>query len=201
MLEVSAKQQRYNVCVSPSRKPEYANAWHRAHRAKDREFWRTYAQLYRLANLDTELERERRSREKHRSKINDRAKVRMREKRAADPAAALDYARNYRAGNRERVAQWDAKKKARRRGAIGSERISAECWHFIKAMHFNRCAYCGAQDEALQMDHIKALSRGGSHTAANIVPACGDCNNSKNARDVFEWIAWANKANTRCRTK
>jgi 5-methylcytosine-specific restriction endonuclease McrA len=32
------------------------------------------------------------------------------------------------------------------------------------------------------------LSRGGSHTASNIVPACRSCNSSKGARSLMQYL-------------
>ena len=34
----------------------------------------------------------------------------------------------------------------------------------------------------LTMDHITPISKGGAHTASNIVPACQSCNSKKNNR-------------------
>jgi 5-methylcytosine-specific restriction endonuclease McrA len=54
--------------------------------------------------------------------------------------------------------------------------LTRKQWRAIKAAFGNRCAYCGEHFERLTMDHIIALSKGGSHTAANVVPACHSCN-------------------------
>jgi 5-methylcytosine-specific restriction endonuclease McrA len=49
-----------------------------------------------------------------------------------------------------------------------------------------RCAYCGSP--ATTWDHIVPVSKGGSTTPSNVVPACASCNSSKNDRDVAEWM-------------
>ncbi|MGW3072754.1 HNH endonuclease [Kitasatospora sp. NPDC001132] len=49
----------------------------------------------------------------------------------------------------------------------------------------NRCAYCG--ELAQHLDHVVPLSRGGTDTAENMVPACADCNLSKGAKTLEEW--------------
>jgi 5-methylcytosine-specific restriction endonuclease McrA len=43
------------------------------------------------------------------------------------------------------------------------------------------CHYCGRQvgPDALTMDHVVPVSRGGSSAKGNVVPACGACNKSK----------------------
>jgi 5-methylcytosine-specific restriction endonuclease McrA len=50
------------------------------------------------------------------------------------------------------------------------------------------CAYCGADDSALQRDCVLALSRGGRYTLENIVPACRSCNASKSNGEVTRWL-------------
>ena len=52
-------------------------------------------------------------------------------------------------------------------------------WQEIKEKFNHSCAYCGRKMERLEMDHVIPLSRGGKHTAGNIVPACRKCNASK----------------------
>lgn len=52
-------------------------------------------------------------------------------------------------------------------------------WRFIKKLYRYQCVYCGVKPKKLTKDHIIPLSKGGSHTATNIVPACRLCNNKK----------------------
>ena len=49
-----------------------------------------------------------------------------------------------------------------------------------------KCAYCNAVDE-FQWEHIIPKSRGGPDTIDNMVLSSPPCNQSKNARDPFEW--------------
>jgi 5-methylcytosine-specific restriction endonuclease McrA len=48
------------------------------------------------------------------------------------------------------------------------------------------CAYCGSKPAHIahsrHIDHITPLSRGGSHTAENLAPACAACNRAKAAK-------------------
>lgn len=48
------------------------------------------------------------------------------------------------------------------------------------------CCYCGAPAEHL--DHVTPLSRGGRDILSNVVPACADCNLSKGALSLAEWV-------------
>lgn len=58
--------------------------------------------------------------------------------------------------------------------------LTAEQWEFIKRWYDHRCAYC-YQKKSLTQDHFIPISKGGSHTADNIVPACRSCNSRKQA--------------------
>lgn len=51
----------------------------------------------------------------------------------------------------------------------------------------HRCAYCGAAGP-LWIDHMTPLSRGGSNTVANVVPACEECNRRKARRTVYQFL-------------
>ncbi|WP_141501070.1 HNH endonuclease [Paenibacillus luteus] len=56
-------------------------------------------------------------------------------------------------------------------------------------LYFNyKCAYCGAHDPNLQKEHVVAQSKGGGYTRDNIIPACGSCNSSKQARSLEDWV-------------
>lgn len=49
------------------------------------------------------------------------------------------------------------------------------------------CCYCGESHFHLTVDHVKPISKGGTTSLGNLVPACSRCNQSKSHRDVFEW--------------
>lgn len=65
--------------------------------------------------------------------------------------------------------------------------LTDEQWSRLTAA-WGGCAYCGADDRALQRDCVQALSRGGRYTLDNIVPACGACNASKSNAEVTGWL-------------
>lgn len=68
-----------------------------------------------------------------------------------------------------------------KRKGIAATLTSSE-WQQILVRYGNRCVYCGSH-ERLTMDHYIPVSKGGTHTKENVVPACLDCNRHKNARD------------------
>lgn len=55
-----------------------------------------------------------------------------------------------------------------------------------------RCFYCEAV-EPTRWDHLHAVSRGGETLLGNLVPACARCDDSKQNRDVDEWVASKSK--------
>ncbi|MDJ0592801.1 MAG: RNA-guided endonuclease IscB [Pleurocapsa sp. MO_226.B13] len=55
---------------------------------------------------------------------------------------------------------------------------------------FNRtCAYCGAKDTPLEVEHIKPKSKGGSNRVSNLAIACVPCNQAKSNLDIKEFLA------------
>lgn len=65
--------------------------------------------------------------------------------------------------------------------------LTAKQWSEILTAHGFCCAYCGRPfSDGLQatQDHVMPVSRGGFHTADNVVPACQPCNSSKGARMI-----------------
>lgn len=78
--------------------------------------------------------------------------------------------------------------KAQRRArefSTDSGRITGAQWKEIKAAYGYRCVYCGRKMQRLTMDHLTPLSKGGSHTVHNIVPACQSCNSRKHTGAVL----------------
>lgn len=55
-----------------------------------------------------------------------------------------------------------------------------------------RCFYCNSQ-QPNRWDHLHPVSRGGHTVPGNLVPACGRCDDSKQDRDLEEWVASTSK--------
>lgn len=94
---------------------------------------------------------------------------------------------------REATKDWKRRNPAKvsaqhyRRRAIMAELPTTDLtnqeWEFIKRMYAYRCAYC-REVKPLTQDHVIPVSKGGLHTASNIVPACQSCNSRKGNRLV-----------------
>ncbi|AJF08196.1 RNA-guided endonuclease IscB [Geoalkalibacter subterraneus] len=52
-----------------------------------------------------------------------------------------------------------------------------------------RCAYCGAENVPLEVEHVVPRSRGGSDRASNLTLSCRPCNEKKGSRAVQEFLA------------
>jgi hypothetical protein len=67
-------------------------------------------------------------------------------------------------------------------------------WETIKRYVFSRdgyrCQYCGEAGGLLEVDHVKAHSKGGSSDIDNLVTACKSCNCSKRDKSPDEWRKW-----------
>lgn len=73
---------------------------------------------------------------------------------------------------------------SRRDATIGT--LTAAQWHECCELFNMSCAYCGAITN-LTMDHVVAVSAGGTTEVSNIIPACMHCNSSKQNKDLIEW--------------
>lgn len=129
--------------------------------------------VYRQAHRESDRARVRAWREAN----LERARAGNRDYARRHAAALLVKRRHYRAANRDLIRTLNNRHKALKRNAPVNDLTTAQ-WRDIKAAYGQRCAYCKKR-RFLTMDHVIPLSKGGSHTASNIVPACGSCNSKK----------------------
>jgi 5-methylcytosine-specific restriction endonuclease McrA len=155
----------------------YWNAYDAAHRQA-----RTHAQTARRAKMSEE-EKAARAQYLKKWRQANRTKVRQYhqdfdkkfpEKRAVRHAR---YVKRHPEQDRERVK----KHHARKLGAPIND-FTLTQWQEMKEHYHHRCVYCNKHSERLTQDHITPLSKGGSHTVSNIVPACRSCNSKKGTR-------------------
>lgn len=117
----------------------------------------------------------------------DRIKARSKENYRQNKEARRAHAREY---QRAHLEDWACQK--RKRQALkknnGPHTLTPKRWSPVRENYGGRCAYCARAVELTQ-DHIDPLSKGGTHTADNVAPACARCNLSKNARPLLVWLA------------
>ena len=107
----------------------------------------------------------------------------------AGKARALRY--YYTAKGKEAQRRYNQSEKGKARLARGVHKrraamailstLTAEEWAAIKERQGQRCLYCN-QVKPLTMDHLLPLSKGGVHTAENVVAACLSCNSKRGNR-------------------
>lgn len=64
-----------------------------------------------------------------------------------------------------------------------------EVREYLLAKWNRTCAYCGATDVPLNIDHIHPRSKGGSNRVSNLAVACVPCNEKKGNRPIGEFLA------------
>ncbi len=131
----------------------------------------------------------------------DKAREAMRKWREAHPDAHRAEGRAYYARDPERRKQqinaspnrnavrrtMHQRRRARSIQAPGSH--TAKEWTALVAAYGGKCAYCKAI-APLHEDHRVPLSRGGSNSIDNILPACARCNLRKASRTEVEFRAF-----------
>lgn len=121
---------------------------------------------------------------------------------ASNREAGKEARRQYRKNNLERIRAYDVERHAenperariaaRNRRALKQQAegsyTAADVKGLLKAQR-GRCAYCRVDIRKLKyhVDHITALSRGGSNHPRNLQLTCPTCNLSKHASDPIEF--------------
>ena len=115
--------------------------------------------------------------------------------------AHLKERASYNASCKERRAARDAawqrdnhaRRSAYKRIRVAAKRstaseLSSKEWLDVVESFNGACAYCLRTDVKVTIDHIQALSRGGTHDVQNVVPACVSCNASKGSRGILRMV-------------
>lgn len=135
---------------------------------------------HRDANLDAARDRER---EAARRKDHRAARRRWIE---AHPEQAAAARRRWKAENREKLAQYEAKRRAQKAGS----QVTPVSYEALRAA-YSACYLCGEPlaGRVVHMDHVVPLSAGGAHTEANLRPVHVPCNLRK-ADLPLDSLAW-----------
>jgi 5-methylcytosine-specific restriction endonuclease McrA len=108
-----------------------------------------------------------------------------RRRAAANREKQRDSSMRWAKANPEKIREKSRRRRARLAGTDTS--LTPAQWDAILAWHRSdegcRCAYC-FDVCAPTLDHVVPISRGGDHTADNVVPACKSCNSSKGTRSL-----------------
>ena len=105
--------------------------------------------------------------------------------RAANPEKARASQKRWERAHPEQLKALRNAHRSRKRGAVISDLTHLQ-WIALQVQYDHRCVYCGKRAKGhLTQDHVTPLSKGGNHTASNIVPACRSCNSKKKAGPVL----------------
>lgn len=145
---------------------------------------RRYYQRHRLEIIEKEKARYR--------KDPERGRQRTRDWKKANHERSLDNNRKFYASNKERYFAHSRTRRARVKNAPGTH--TAEDVDLLFQKQRGRCAMlnCRAKitksgKKKFHVDHVQALSKGGSNWPDNIQLLCADCNLRKKAKDPYEW--------------
>ena len=162
----------------------HGKQWRKRNVAKRRRQQRKYYRKERRLMIDQQRARRRRHYWKNRDRINERRRALW----AENPE--LFRARERRRYRKHRVSRVLTQRntQARRAGAKGE--ITPKQWLQLLGQHAFRCFYCSTALTAKNrtLDHKIPLSRGGTNTINNVVPACRPCNNRKLRMTTGEFL-------------
>lgn len=121
-------------------------------------------------------------REGHKPERHYKSWLHIADKKERKKAIQKDWAKN----NREKVRCKERTQEARKQNAEGSH-TKADIDKILKLQN-NRCAYCRCKlGKKYHVDHIRALSKGGSNWPKNLQALCSSCNLSKHDKDPIEY--------------
>lgn len=89
--------------------------------------------------------------------------------------------------NGKKIRQNQMELRRARKNQVESTLTSKE-WRDVVFSYGNRCVYCNKELLNPTQDHIIPISKGGTHTADNVVPACKSCNSSKQDKGLISWL-------------
>jgi hypothetical protein len=204
------RRERYQQTLKAWRQanPDKAHAIHTRYYAAHLDAIRLRTKRYRLTHTEELAKRNADYRKAHQAE-RALARALRHEKRQADKNAHahekrqryLTYHAVYRATHRAQldasIAAWrlahpekrkefHAKRRARKYHAPINDFTAAQ-WREMQEAYDHRCVYCGRRAKGrLTQDHLTPLSKGGAHTASNILPACNRCNSKKMAGGVLK---------------
>jgi hypothetical protein len=154
------------------------------YRADNKERIAKYMKQYYENNRDILLEQNRRYwvryYKKNRVMVLAKSKKWREENRERMSFLIKTWAQN----NKDRVNIKTNRRRAKARSLPYS--LTHEQWEQIKKYFKNRCCYCG-RELPLEQDHFVPVNKGGGYACDNIVPACRNCNATKNDKIFSEW--------------
>mgnify|MGYP000179812446 CR=1 FL=1 len=177
------REARCRVCLYAKRRKSYE---------ANREKYAAKAKQYRQENQEAISKKRKARYQENRDQILEKRRQYYSEN--AEEIKARQ--RKYNAENKDKIRAYEstpeykakdvlvsARRRAQKNGVTAT--LTGKEWDQVLEHFHHECVYCEAPWE--HQDHFKPLSRGGTHSMDNVVPACSACNLSKNAADPFAW--------------
>ena len=171
-------QQKHYVETHVEQIREAEKVWHEAHREQQAEYHKNYYAVNKVAIL---------------AWMQQYNEIHKDERKAYMDQWCLDhphYSQQHRIEHPDTVWRHEHKRRALVANADGE--FSYEQFILKCSEYECRCIYCG-NELPLVPDHMIPLSRGGSNSIENIIPACNSCNCQKQARTFEEYLATLSK--------
>lgn len=155
-------------------KRTYNKKW----RDNNLEYRRSYENEWNGNNKDKVSEKSKRWRDKNIDEAREKSRLYFRKYRKENPEKVRAAFQAWRKSHPEYDRISSATRKARKRNADG--RFSIKDINNIRDMQRDKCAYCNTKlNGGGHIDHIIALSKGGSNWPKNLQLTCATCNLKK----------------------
>lgn len=185
---------------------EAARKWRTENKEKHAEYQRQWYSLnkdeinQRAKENYPEIAEKDRERSKQWAKNNPEKKAIQDELyRKRHPKRIIKSVREWQKNNPDKVKEIHRRRRARKKNAVGD--VADSEWQKLCEYYNNTCLCCNEVKELTQ-DHIKPLSKNGTHTIDNLQPLCRSCNAKKGNKFIDyrpsmpDWIL-SNNSHTR----
>lgn len=98
------------------------------------------------------------------------------------------YSREWYRDNKFRVLSYQSNRKYIKSLTPTGLILTETEWDSLVLVYEGKCSYCHCNPPKLTQDHIVPLSKGGTHTMDNVVPACIRCNCIKGNKDLADFL-------------
>lgn len=179
--KVKAQNKKWRIA-----NPEMAKAGQKRWRTENPEKVKMGQKKYCAENPGKEKARYK----KYRDENLDKVRAASKKCYDANPDKARARVKRYHAANPDKVRQNSHIRRARKIGAlVGPYALILDWAKSIRKSKQVSCYWCGLRflGKRAHLDHIVALTKGGSHSIENLCISCPQCNQSKHAKTLKQW--------------